>query len=78
MTAAATRLQDVNRLIEQERQAVNRRNNEINQSISDELKRLRDDYLIQRAKLSLDIADTENKRIEHKQSRHVELESARA
>lgn len=78
LTAAATRLQDVNRLIEQERQAVNRRNNEINQSISDELKRLRDDYLTQRAKLSLDIADTENKRIEHKQSRHVELESARA
>ncbi len=78
LTAAATRLQDVNRLIEQERQAVNRRNNEINQSISDELKRLRDDYLAQRAKLSAEITETENKRIAHKQSRHIELESARA
>ena len=78
LTAAGTRLQELNRLIEEERQAVNRRNNEINQSISDELKRLREDYLTQRSRLAVDIAETEDERIRYKQSRHSELESARA
>jgi len=78
LTAAGTRLQEINRLIEEERQAVNRRNNQINQSISDELKRLREDYLTQRSRLAIDIAETEDERIRYKQSRHTELESARA
>lgn len=78
LSAADARLKTVNRLIDEERRAINRRNNEINQSVSRELDKLRIDYVEKRALLARAITETEDERIRHKQSRQHELDLARA
>jgi hypothetical protein len=78
LSAADARLKTVNRLIDEERRAINRRNNEINQSVSRDLEKLRIDYVEKRALLARAINETEDERIRHKQSRQNELDMARA
>lgn len=78
LAAADARLKTVNRLIDEERRAINRRNNEINQSVSLDLDKLRIDYVEKRVLLSRAITETEDERIRHKQSRQQELDMARA
>lgn len=78
LAAADERLKNVNRLVDEERRAINRRNNEINQSVSRDLEKLRTDYVEKRALLARAITETEDQRIKHKQSRQNELDMARA